>query len=228
MKKAGIYSNVGVIPLGVDVDVFKPKTPGYLRLRARLCKKDEKLIISVGRLVEKKGHKYLITAFFHLSKKMNKIKLVIVGDGPLFKQLKDQVHALKIEKKVIFAKEINHKELPKYYSAADLFVLPSVIDGVGNMETQGVVFLEAMASKCPVIGTNTGGIPDVIDNGKTGLLVSPRNDSELEKAMHTILLDEEFRNNLVANAYRKIYSTFLWSKIAKQYVKYYKSVCNNQ
>ena len=222
MYDFGVKEKVGVIPLGVDTKKFKPNIKGWQAVRKKYCKKNDLLILSVSRLVEKKGTIYLIEAFAKVLKKIPNCKLVIVGDGYLYDSLVKRTKELKIYNKVIFTKEIGHKELPKYYCASDLFVLPSIIDRRGDRETQGVVYLEAMACKCPVIGTNTGGIVDVITDNKTGKLVPQKDSNSLSEEMINLLKNKNIKKRYTDNAYKKVIKEFSWSSIAKQYISKYK------
>lgn len=221
MKEFSIKSKVGVIPLGVNINKFHPDVEGYREVRKRFCKENELLVLSVARLVEKKGIKYLIEAFAKVLKKIPDCRLAIIGDGPLRNSLIDLAKTLKISDKVKFVGEVNHKELPKYYCAADLFVLPSIIDSTGDRETQGVVFLEAMASKLAVMGTNTGGIPDIISNPEVGVLVPQKDSEKLAEKMIELLSDKDLRNRYKENAYEHVIKNFTWKDIAKRYVREY-------
>lgn len=222
IREFGIKSKFGVIPLGVDMKKFRPNIKGSDLIRKKFCSKKELMILSVGRLVDKKGHKYLLEAFSKISEKIPNTKLIIVGDGPLYSTLTKMSEDLGLAKKIIFTKEINHSELPKYYSAADLFVLPSVVDKISNMETQGVVFLEAMASKCPIISTNTGGIPDVVTNKKVGILVKQKDSKVLAEKMLLLLKSASLRKSISENAYMHVKKNFTWDMIAKKYIAHYK------
>lgn len=222
MYKFGVKSEVHTIPLGVDTKKFHPNVKGTREIKKKYCKKNELMILCVGRLVEKKGIHYLLPAFSKVLEKVPNCKLVIVGDGYMHNSLLEQTKKLKIEEKIVFAKEINHKELPKYYCAADLFVLPSIIDKTGNRETQGVVYLEAMACKTPVIGTNTGGIPDVISNNKVGVLVPQKNTEKLAEQMIKFLKNSKLRKSYAGNAYKHVLTNFTWQNIAEKYTKEYK------
>lgn len=227
MRRAGIKSEIGIMPLGVDIETFHPGVKGDDKIREKYCKKNEFMILNVARLVEKKGQKYLLEAFSQVIREVPNARLVIVGDGPLYDELKNRARKLGLLGKVFFTKEINHAELPKYYSAADLFVLPSTIDTIGNVETQGVVLLEAMASKCFVIGTNTGGIPDVISSENVGILVKNNESDMLAKKIIVVLSDSALRKRIAENAYRYVISNFSWKMIAKKYVLEFKRIIMN-
>ena len=155
-----------IIPFGVDTDFFKPLE----------IQKNENIfhILSVGYLIERKGFEYIIRAMKEVLNEHSNVQLTIVGSGPLEKKLKELIKDLKLEDNVKIIKNVSDDELLHLYNSSDLFVLPSIVDSQGNTEGLGVVLLEAMACKLPVIGSNIGGIPDIIQDKETGLLVSEK------------------------------------------------------
>ncbi len=221
VKDFGVKSHVDVMPLGVDTDIFRKDIPGYDEIKKKFCPEGEKMVLCVARLVEKKGVEYLIKAFKQAKDSIQKVKLVIVGDGYLYEKLVSLRDSLGLKDDVIFTKEITHDELPKYYCAADLFALPSIIDSRKDRETQGVVYLEAMACGCPVIGTDTGGIPDVISSEDVGILVPEKDPVKLAEAIIKALVDDELRNRLSEQGFRHAVDNFNWKKIAEKYIKVY-------
>ncbi len=220
MQKIGIKRKVEAIPLGVDVKTFYPDKKGAYTTRKKYCKSGELMVLFVGRLVERKGPNYLVEAFKEVLTKVPHARLVMVGGGPMDNELKKQASSLGISQNVTFCGEITNTELPRYYNAADVFVLPSIIDRHGDREGQGVVYLEAMACKTPVIGTNTGGIPDVIAK-ETGFLVEEKNPQELAGAIIKLLKDTKLRKKMGENAYNHVQKKFTWRSIAEKYVEIY-------
>ncbi len=222
MHEFGVEGSVDVMPLGVDVKKFRPKVQGFEGIKKRFCPNNELMVLCVGRLVEKKGINYLIEAFSKVLEEIPESRLVIVGSGPMDSYLKKLALNIGISKNVFFCGEIPHSDLPKYYSACDLFVLPSIIDKTGDRETQGVVYIEAMASKVPVIGTNTGGIPDVITDG-VGIMVQEKDPDELAETMVRLLADKKLRSVMGEKAYKHVQKSFTWGSIAKKYSDAYRS-----
>ncbi len=220
----GIKSKIYIMPLGVDIKKFYPNIKGWKEIKKKFCKDNEFMILCVGRLVEKKGIHYLLPAFSDVLKKQPNCNLVIVGDGYMYDSLINQAKKLGINHKVTFTKEVNHSELPKYYCAADLFVLPSIIDTKGDRETQGVVYLEAMACKCPVVGTDTGGISDVISNKKTGVLVPEKDPKQLAEEIIILLKNDKLRKKYSEEGYKNTLKNFNWNDIAKRYLEIYKEI----
>ena len=140
-------------------------------------------IITVGYLIERKGFEYLIKAVNEVLKIHNKVKLTIIGSGPLEQMLKKLIKDLGLENNIQILSNVSDEQLLEFYNSSDLFVLPSIVDSQGNTEGLGVVLLEAMACKLPVIGSNIGGIPDIIQDKVTGLLLPQKDVLKLSKAI---------------------------------------------
>ncbi len=207
-----IYSSTPkphIIPMGVDIQRFA--SGDRQKLRAQISD-SEYIILFVGRLVEKKGVTDLITAFSLLpSAIQQKTRLWIIGDGDQSNQLRALSKELALSDKITFLGMIPNYDLPDYYSAADLFVAPSIIEG------QGVVFLEAAAAKLCVVSTSVGGISEVIDDGVTGILVAPEHPGELAQSIGKILTDQSLRQQLAEQAYRRLVDTYSWDSISKDF-----------
>jgi len=215
-------SKATIIPMGVDFSVFKNKSTKDKSKNNRINsmhKIKDKMILSVGRLAEKKGIKYLLSAMPDVLKKYPELKLVIVGDGPEKNRLLSQAEELKIKDSVVFTGKILNKNLPDYYSSADVFVLPSIITKEGDTEGLGVVLLEAIASGAPVIASNVGGIPDIVINEKTGILVPEKNPKALSDSIIKLLGDKELSSALGKKAKIHVQKSFQWSKVSSEFDK---------
>ena len=146
----------------------------------------------VGRLVYYKGVEVLLDAMARCAG-----TLLIVGDGPLEPALRQRATALGIQDRVVFAERVSDEDLPAYYQASDVFVLPSI----ARTETFGVVQVEAMAAGLPVVSTNLPtGVPWVNRDGVSGLVVPPADVGALADAMGCLLADPELRERLGRNA----------------------------
>jgi len=154
---------------------------------------DAKQIIFVGRLVERKGVKYLIEAFARIKDEV-KHNLVIIGEGPERKALEEQVKVLHLEKRVTFTGRISDRELHRSYEKCSFLVLPAVYDKKGDIEGLGVVLIEAMSYRKPVIASRAGGITDIVEDGKNGFLVPPGDAAKLAGAMKTLANDDKLRS----------------------------------
>jgi glycosyltransferase involved in cell wall biosynthesis len=143
------------------------------------------IIGTVGRLVPIKGHTWLVRAVARVLVEFPQTCVVLVGDGPLLGELKDLAAELGISPHVVFLG--TRHDIPECLAVLDLFVLPSLNEGMGR------ALLEAMAVGCPVVATRVGGIPDIVADGTTGLLVPPRDDRALAEAILTLLWDPSRR-----------------------------------
>ena len=205
-----------IIPFGVDTEFFRP---------IKLEKNEEIFqILSVGYLIERKGFDYLVKAVKEVLKTHSEVRLNIVGSGPLEMQIKKLIHELGLDDTVKILDNVSDEELLNLYNSSDLFVLPSIVDSQGNMEGLGVVLLEAMACKVPVIGTDTGGIPDIVDDDETGLLVPEKDILEISRAIIKLIENGDLRESIITNGYEMVKNHFSWEQIAKEYIKSYNSV----
>ena len=167
--------------MGINIEKFKVKK--------KYKKKDREIVlITVGRLIEKKGYEYAIKAFANVCKRYKNIKYSIIGNGPLKIKLENLVADLKLENKVYFLGELNQKEIIMLYQEANIFLLPSITASNGDKEGIPVVLMEAQASGLPTISTWHSGIPEVVINCETGFLVPEKSVQSLTDKI-TILIN---------------------------------------
>jgi len=178
------------LPNPVDANFFIPRNKENAKRYLGLDS-DKRYILFVGRLVnDHKGITYLIDAFKGISRIYDDVRLLIVGTGPDEKYLTEYCKTRKIPN-IIFARWIkSRKDLSYFYNASEFFVCPSI------NEAFGLVNLEAMASGLPVIGTNVGGIKDIVLDGKTGFLVQPKNSTALFEKMLILLEDKKLSESM--------------------------------
>jgi glycosyltransferase involved in cell wall biosynthesis len=177
---------ITVIPSAVDTDAFRPlnESPYFDTWKIR----NKLVILTIGRLIKLKGLEYLIYAMKIISKKFPQAMLVILGKGPEKYKLMELVSRLSLMNYVSIKETfIPYEEMPKVYAIADVFVLPSIYEVFGR------VLLEAMSCGKPIVGTNIGGIRDIIVNGTNGFLVSPRDPYSLAEKISLLLSDEQMR-----------------------------------
>ncbi len=181
-------------------------------------------ILSVGRLVPRKGHSYLIDAVARLVAKGRSLKLVIVGYGPLKDELIARGKGIDLEIK----EAISEEELNEEYKAADIFVLPSITDEQGEKEGLGLVSLEAISFGVPVVAFDNGGIGEVIIDGKTGLLVAEKDTEGLAAAIEKLLDDRKLGDDLTAAAMEYAKKNFAATVLARQQAEIYQELIENK
>ncbi|MCD6264956.1 MAG: glycosyltransferase [Deltaproteobacteria bacterium] len=216
--------DIEIIPMGIDPSFFKrSREVGHLRKRFGVGGKS---ILFVGRLIDLKGIDYLIKAVPKVLERYPKTKLLLVGSGPQKDRLINLSRSLGITNTVLFIGELGQEELPKFYSLATVFVLPSVVNEKGETEGLGVVLLEAMACGIPVIGSNVGGIPDIISDGETGLLATQKDPDDLAQKIIRLLSDERLRTVLIENGLSLVRNNFSWEVIADKFITIYHDIFN--
>jgi len=181
--------------------------------------KNKKVILFSGKLTPQKGVFYLIKAAKNI-----KGDIYIIGDGPEKKNLEDLVYKWKLNNVHFlgYMGDEKKEELEEFYYRADVFVAPSVWD-----EPLGLVILEAMATKTPVIATRKGGIPLAVKDGVNGFLVRPRSNRQLSQACNKLLEDANLRKKMGAAARETVEKKFIWKKIAQKYIRIYRKAYTN-
>ena len=177
-----------------------------------------KLVLSVRALLFRKGLDVLVRAMPHVLEVEPLAMLLLVGEGPERENLIELRDKLGLQDKVILAGHIPNADLPPYENACDLFVIPS------RQESFGIATIEAMACGKPVIGTEVGGLAEIIDDCQTGLLVEPDNAKRLAEAILRVLKDPTLATRLGDNARRKVEADFDWLNVARRTAVLYESM----
>jgi Glycosyltransferase len=187
LSKKASQRMVKVAP-GIDVEHFTPQDSTALRKELGLEKK--KVLVCVGRLVHRKGQDRLIESMPEIIAKVPDAHLLIVGQGPYLDHLKKLVADNHLHGYVTFIGRIHYGELPRYICAGDLFVMPSR-SRFGGLEVEGlgIVYLEASACGLPVIAGSSGGAPDAVVEGVTGVVVDGTNTRQIAQAAISLLSD---------------------------------------
>jgi len=159
----------------------------------------------------------LINAVPKILQKVN-AKFIIVGSGYMKEQLLNIVRSMGLEHKVLFEGFLDEESLIKLQKCADVSVVPSLF------EPFGIVALEAMAAKSPVVASDTGGLSEIIEHDVTGVKVYPNNPDSLAWGITKVLVDNYYRNTISENAYRRVLEKYDWAKIAQQTKGVYESV----
>ena len=206
------YGKIKVIPLGINIKKYTKKYSKREKneIVEKYGLKNSRVLLFVGRLNELKGVQYLIRALLDINNKFKNVKLLVIGQGPYKTSLEEIVKELNLQNHVIFIGALPKKDIGVYYNLADIFVLPSLSEGLG------IVLLESILSGTPVIGTNVGGVPDIIKNNETGLLVEPENSIQISEAINKLLNDRILRDKLTENALLYIKNTFSWNVILRK------------
>lgn len=207
---------IDLIPFGVDTGFFRPLNVYEGR--------DTFQILSVGYLIERKGFEYLIKAMSYVLKEHKNARLIIVGSGPLESKLKELIYEMGLENEVEIVKNVSDEELLMRYNSSDLFVLPSIVDSQGNTEGLGVVLLEAMACGLPVMGSDVGGISDIIVNGETGLLFNEKDSKKIAEKIKFVIENKPQMDKIAKKGSNFVKMNFSWEKIAESYLSFYKNV----
>lgn len=205
-------TNTIIIPNAVDEKRFSPNID---EKEIKEKYKDEKIVLFVGRLVHHKG----IESFIRTAKNVS-AKYLIVGEGNMKKYFEKIAKNLGLEKKVIFVGKVSNEELPKYYKACDVFVLPSV----SRLEAFGIVALEGMATAKPIVISDIPGVREIIENGKEGFYAEPMNENDFAEKINLLLKDEKLAEEIGKNARKKILENYTWDNVIGRIEELYREV----
>ena len=216
VQKAGVdCDRIEIVYPGCDVNRFRP-LPARMDLRQKLLgsRWRDRVILTVGGLVARKGHDMVIRSLPRLRQTVPEVTYLIVGDGPYRGQLEALARALGVKDRVIFAGSKPNEELPDIYALCDVFVMASREQlEECDVEGFGLVFLEANACGKPVIGGRSGGIPEAIVDGVTGFLVNPHDPEEIAKVLEQLLTDSDFAIRLGHQGRLRVFREFQWARV---------------
>ena len=206
---------------GIDVEHFIPTDASSLRASLGLA--DKKVIVSVGRLVHRKGQDHLIEAMPEILKNVPRAHLLLVGEGPYREHLQNLVHQLKLESSVTFIGRIQYQDLPMYICVGDIFAMPSRSRLMGlEVEGLGIVYLEASSCGLPVLAGDSGGAPDAVILNETGLVVSGTDNKEIASAAVALLTNLEASQKMGTVGRQWIVDNWrweIWSKAFEELLK---------
>ena len=205
---------VHVVHPGVDAARFTPAARDEA-LRRRLLKDSEVLVLAVGRLQARKGHDLMLRALARLPPGAPRLRYLVVGDGPERSRLAQLARELRVDDRVEWVGHLAEPDLPAWYASADVFAHPNRVEGT-DFEGFGIVFLEAAASALPAIGGNSGGVPEAVEDGRTGLLVSGNDPDELAQALAMLAGDEARRRAMGEAGRARAVREFSWDRAARQ------------
>ncbi|MFH0835969.1 MAG: glycosyltransferase family 4 protein [Candidatus Micrarchaeota archaeon] len=203
---------------GVNVKGFNPRLKGD-RMREEMKLEGKRIILTVCRLIEQKGVEFLVDAAPSVLRKEKDAHFVVLGRGPRLESLERKAQQLGVLKNFSFVTErLLEKDLEELFAAADVFVLPSL------WEPFGMVLCEAMACGKPVVGSRVGGIPEIVEEGKQGFLVEPRNPSALAEKIKLVLGDSRMARKMGAAGRKRVENNFTWDHTAAAYERIYNSL----
>jgi phosphatidylinositol alpha-1,6-mannosyltransferase len=215
LSNADLSKLVQIAP-GIDVEHFVPTDASDLRAELGLTNKS--VIISVGRLVHRKGQDKLIASLPAIKAAVPNVHLVLVGVGPHQDYLEKLARKLQVADCVTFIGRINYAELPKYICVGDIFAMPSRSRFFGlEVEGLGIVYLEASACGLPVVGGKSGGAPDAVLVGETGVVVDGTDTFEISEACIELLKNPELCELMGANGRAWIIDNWRWEIWATKY-----------
>lgn len=178
-------------------------------------------LLFVGRLVERKGVEHLVRALARILTRRD-AELVVVGEGSREPAIREAVREGGLERAVRFAGFLSREELSREYAAADIFVLPAVVDRRGDTEGLGVVLLEALRFERPVVASGVGGIPDIVEDGVTGWLVPPGDAEALARTILRVADRPEEARRVAGTGRERAEERFGWDRVLGDLAEVYR------
>ncbi|MFA6254558.1 MAG: glycosyltransferase family 4 protein [Patescibacteria group bacterium] len=172
--------------------------------------KGKKILLTVGRLVERKGHDMVIKALPKIIKAVPNVVYLIVGGGPNRKKLEELVNQNNLGDYVKFVGSVTQNDLASFYQIGDVFIMPARRLPNGDVEGFGIVYLEANLFGKPVIGGKSGGVPEAVLDGQTGILVNPTDTEEIAQAAIKLLTDQAYAERLGLQGLQRVEEEFDW------------------
>jgi phosphatidylinositol alpha-1,6-mannosyltransferase len=202
---------------GVDTDRFEPNSVARAELRARYRVGERPVILCLSRLVPRKGQDMLIRALPAIRQRIDGAALVIVGGGPYRTTLHRLAHEFGVAEHVVFTDGVPGEELPAHHAMADVFAMPCRTRGAGlDVEGLGIVYLEASASGVPVVAGRSGGAPESVIDGETGLVVDGWDVGAIAAAVGDLLADPDRAAHMGAAGRRWVVDNWQWRTKAQR------------
>lgn len=206
-----------MVPNGVNTEVYTGHGEDLREFRSKFALPEEKIVLFVGRLVYEKGVHVLVNAVPKVLEKAN-AKFIIVGNGYMKEQLSGLVKSRGLAHKVLFTGFVDDETLRKLQRCADVSVVPSLF------EPFGIVALEAMAARSPVVVSDTGGLSEIVEHDVSGVKVYVNDPDSLAWGINRVLTDNGFANWLRTNAFKKVQEKYNWDKIGQQTSNIFRTV----
>jgi glycosyltransferase involved in cell wall biosynthesis len=210
-----------MVPNGVNYEAYsKNNEESLTQFRHKISLPEEKIVLFVGRLVYEKGVHVLVNAVPRILEKVN-AKFIIVGNGYMKEQLSNLVKVMGLSHKVLFTGFVDDETLRRLQKCADVSVVPSLF------EPFGIVALEAMAAKSPVVVSDTGGLSEIVEHDVSGVKTYTGNPESLAWGIIKVLTDKAYADWIKTNAYNRVKDKYDWDKIARQTIAIYRNVLSD-
>ncbi len=210
---------IEVIYGGVRAERFAHVPPETERLREDLDLGDKQVLLTVARLMRRKGHDCVLRAMPTILEAAPNVEYLIVGEGPMREELGVLADELGLTDHVRFAGAVAEELLPAYYQLCDVFVMPGRPVRGELAEGFGLAYLEASAAGKPVVATRFGGTEDAVAHGESGLLVEPEDTGALAEALTTILTDDGLATHLGEAGRARVLRDFTWERVAERFIQ---------
>jgi phosphatidylinositol alpha-1,6-mannosyltransferase len=216
IRQKGYQGPLQILHPGVDIDEFRPDIDTSEILQKYNPEK-KKVILSISRLSQRKGHENVLKALCTVIKKVPDVLYLIAGDGEERDYLRKLVYELGLQRFVLFIGHVRQELLPALYCSCDVFVLPALVKNKGqDYEGFGIVYSEASACSKPIIAGRSGGVKDAVIDGVTGILVDPENVDQIAQNLIRLLTDKEYARWLGENGRKRVEEKLTWRIIGKQ------------
>ncbi len=217
----GLPSNkLYVLPNGVEAKKFDIDFDQW-NFRRNFVHDDEKLVMSVGRMVPEKGFQVLTDAALRVLQNYNNVRFIVAGKGGMLDSLRAKAERLGISNKVTFWGYMSDEDLNKLFIVSDVAVFPSLY------EPFGITAIEGMAAGTPIVVSDAGGLGEIVDHGYTGIKTYKGNSDSLAWGILELLYNPDYSNEIRKNAYNKVLNVFNWDKIAVDTTNVYNHLLNN-
>ena len=203
-----------------NMKLFRKVTPQEIdALKNKYNLRGKKIILTAGRLVERKGHDVVLGALHKLKESVPEVHYAIIGEGPMEGVIKQMIKTLGLENSVTLIGKVSDYELAVWYEVCDVFVMISRQLKNEDAEGFGIVYLEANMFGKPVIAGKSGGVAEAVLDNETGILVEPTNPHEILSAMEKLLKNPEEARQLGENGRRRVEEKFQWNKQAEPLIE---------
>jgi glycosyltransferase involved in cell wall biosynthesis len=208
---------VDIIPYGTTISARRPDSDTV---------ENGKMVLAVGRMIERKGFRYLVEAAPMIHEAHPDAHIWIVGGGPLLSDLNEFVNRSGCADYVHLPGKVSSERLEQFFAGCSIFVSPAIVDSNGDTEGLGVVIIEALSYRKPVVASNVGGIGDVVIDGETGLLVKQKEPRELADAVSSLLDTPPRGAALAQRGFDHVSHTFSWERIIDRMSTVYDTVAH--